>query len=373
MLLVGAGLLTRSFAALTRVRPGFDAENLLTAEFRLPAVKYGTLAQITHFVDDALAAVRAVPGVRSAAVLRSVPLTGNFGRITYALEGQPAGAVPPSTLQNTVSASFFSTMGIRLVAGRDFETRDRADAPMVAIVSEEFARRSWPGQEAVGKRVTLLGPPDNLVTVVGVVGDIKQRTLGDTTTPQLYQPYAQAGGTYYAVVVRTTGDPADLGRAVRAAIWSVDKDQPVWRVQPMAATVGAQVARPRFTLMLTAAFAVLALALATVGVYGVMSYVLVQRTREVGIRVALGAQRKQVVGMILGRGMRVVAVAAGIGLLVAWGAARFLQAQLFGVTASDPVTFATVPLVLGAVALLACYVPARRAARVDPIIALRNE
>jgi putative ABC transport system permease protein len=373
VLLIGAGLLSRSLVALQRVDPGFNPENLLTAEYRIPSAKYTTPAAIIQFHEQVLSAVRAIPGVRSAALLRSVPLTGNFGRIGYAVEGAAAVTPAPISQQNSISDQFFSTMGIKLVAGRDFDEHDRADAAPVVIVNEEFARRSWPGQSALGKRITLLGPPDQAATVVGVVANVAQIALGDPPAVQLYQPASQAPGTYNGVAVRTVEDPAQLARAVRSAIWSVDRDQPVWRVRPMAATMGAQVAQPRFTFLLTGAFALLALALATVGVYGVMSYVLVQRTREVGIRMALGAQRNQVVRLALSRGIRVLLIGTAVGLPVALGAARLLRTQLFGVGAADPLTFALVPAVLAAVTLLACYIPARRAARVDPMVALRSE
>jgi putative ABC transport system permease protein len=373
VLLIGAGLLSRSLVALQRVDPGFNPENLLTAEYRIPSAKYTTPAAIVQFHEQVLAAVRAATGVRSAALVRSVPLTGNFGRIGYAVEGAAVVTPPPVSQQNSISDQFFSTMGIRLVAGRDFDAHDRADAPPVAIVNEEFARRSWPGQSALGKRVTLLGPPDQAVTVVGVAANLAQMALADPPAAQLYQPVSQAPGTYNSVAVRTAGDPAQLAGAVRSAVWSVDRDQPVWRARPMASAMGAQVAQPRFTFLLTGAFALLALVLATVGVYGVMSYVLVQRTREVGIRMALGAQRTQVVRLALGLGVRVVLIGTAVGLPVAFGAARLLRTQLFGVGAGDPLTFTLVPAVLTAVTLLACYIPARRAARVDPMVALRSE
>jgi putative ABC transport system permease protein len=374
VLLVGAGLLARSLAALQHVDTGFDSRNLLSGEFRLPASKYRTTGEITQFLNRALDEVRRVPGVRAAALVRSVPLSGNFGLTAYEREGAPAAVVPPSALQNNVSDGFFSTLGIRFVEGRDFDATDRAETPHVAIVSEEFVRREWPGQPALGKRVKLLDAPQpEWVTVVGVVANIKQRALGDPPSAQLYQPEAQATGTFNSVVVRTDGDPAALAKAVRAAIWSVDRDQPVWRVQPMSSFLRGQTALPRFTLILTASFATLALALALVGVYGVMSYVLMQRTREVGIRMALGARRTQVVRMLLGGGARVVAVATAVGLFGAWGASQLLRKQLFGVPATDPLTFAAVPVMLAIVALLACYLPARRAARVDPTTALRSE
>jgi len=375
VLLIGAGLLTRSLAALQRVDPGFATDHLLTAEFRLPSVKYSTPERISQFMTSALAAIREVPRVRSAGFIRSMPLSGNWGGIQYAAESQGNlnTATAPAAQQNAISDGLFATMGMRLRAGRDFDARDRADAPPVAIVNEELARRTWPGQVAVGRRLRLLGPPDTWVTVVGVVGDIKQVTLGEPATPQIYQPMLQAPGIFNTVAARTDGDPASFVAAVRAAIWSVDPEQPVWKLRSMDAMLAYDLAGPRFTMLLTLAFALLALLLAAVGVYGVMSYTVAQRTREVGIRMALGARTAEVVRLVVGGGLRVVGVALVVGLGAAFGLAPLIRKQLFAVTATDPLTFIAVPLLLVGVALLACYLPARRAARVDPMVALRTE
>jgi putative ABC transport system permease protein len=375
VLLVGAGLLTRSLVALQRVRPGFDPEHLLTAEFRLPAAKYATAEQITAFMGQAIINVRAVGGVKLAALVRSVPLSGNWGRSTYVSDVHPEveAAAAPVTQQNTVTDGFFRTMGIPLLEGRDFDDRDRADGVQVAIVNRTLARHTWPGQSALGRRLKLIGPPEVWVTVVGVVGDIKQLTLGEPADDQLYQPLAQAAGIFSSLVVRTAGDPVALGTAVRAAIWAVDPQQPVWKIRSMESLVTRDVSGPKFTMLLTAAFALLALVLASVGVYGVMSYAMGQRTREVGIRMALGAQPGAVIRMLLGRGLRVVAVATALGLPASFWAARLLKTQLFDVPVTDPVTFVTVPVLLAFVAVSACFIPARRAARVDPVIALRSE
>jgi predicted permease len=280
--------------------------------------------------------------------------------------------VLPIAEQNEVSPRFFSTFGIPVLAGRDFAPADREGSPTVVVVNEELARRSWPGQSALGRRVKLVGPPDVMATVVGVAGGIRQRALGDPPAPQIYQPLSQAVAWYNSVAVRTAGDPSRLGRAVREAIWSVDRDQPVWRVRPMAAALAAQSAQPRFALTLAAAFALLALLLACVGVYGVMAQVLTERTREMGIRMALGADPGRIFRLALGRGARVVLAACGVGLAAAAGATRLLESQLFGVGAADPITLAAVAAILSAVALAACALPARRAARVDPMVSLRR-
>jgi putative ABC transport system permease protein len=375
VLLVGAGLLTRSMAALKGVDPGFDPENLLTAEFRLPATKYGTPEQIDQFMTQAITAIRAVPGIRSAALVNAVPLSGNWASTGYLPAGQPepAPGLGPTARINSVTDGFFRTMRIPLLEGREFEATDRADAPPVAIVNRELAREAWPNQSALGKRLKIFGPPDVWATVVGVVGNVKQFTLGEPTAPQVYQPKSQVSGIFASVAARTDRDPMALGDAMRAAIWSVDPEQPVWKIRSMRSLLDRDLAPQKFTMMLTGSFALLALLLAAVGVYGVMSYAVAQRTREIGIRIALGAARGQVVRMVLGRGARIIAVAAVLGLLIASGATRLLRSQLFGVAANDLLTFSAVPVALAVVALLACYLPARRAAGVDPVIALRNE
>ena len=271
-----------------------------------------------------------------------------------------------------MSDGAFQTMGIRLT-GRDFDAGDRAGAPLVVIVNEELAQRAWPGQQAIGQQLRLIGPPDTTATVVGIAGDIKQISLNEPATPQIWQPMLQTPGIFNSIAARTNGDPAALAPAVRSAIWSVDPDQPVWRMRSMDAFVQGNLAMPRFTMALTLLFALLALLLAAVGVYGVMSFAVVQRTREVGIRMALGARQAEVVRLMLRRGVAVIGIALAVGLAAALGLAPLLRSQLYGVVPFDAVTFFAVPLVLTGVALLACYLPARRAANVDPMVALRTE
>ena len=374
VLLVGAGLLARSLAALRQVEPGFQPDHLLTAEFRLPAVKYDTPEKMNQFMTSALAAIRAVPGVRQAALVNAMPLSGNWGGIQYAALDHPElnTATAPMAQLNGMSDGAFRTMGIRL-EGRDFDARDRPGAPLVVIVNEELARRTWPGRTAIGQRLRFVLSPDTTATVIGVAANVKQVTLGEPLTPQIYQPMLQAPGIFNTVAARTTGDPDALNAAVRAAIWSVDPDQPVWKMRSMEFLLRRDVAAPRFTMALTLSFALIALLLAAVGVYGTMSYAVAQRTREVGIRIALGARRVEVVRLVLRRGLAVIAIALGAGLAAALGLAPLLRRQLYGVVPLDPVTFLAVPLVLTAVALVACYLPARRAANVDPMVALRTE
>jgi putative ABC transport system permease protein len=375
VLLVGAGLLTRSLVALARVQPGFDPSHTLTLQFRLPVTKYRTPAQIADMFTRTLGEIRSVPGVQSAALVRAAPLNGNGETFPYSLGDKPA-ADPrnaPTAQVNIVSAGYFEALRIPRLAGRDFTMQDRDSAAPVAIVNTQLARRSWPSESPLGKRIRIGGPDNPWATIVGVVGTVKHFRLAEDPLDEVYLSYLQRPLIFTEAVVRTSGDPSTLSSAIRAAVWRVDRDQPVWGVRTMDLVIDRARGGPRLLVWLMAAFAVLSLVLAAVGVYGVMSYTVVRRTHEVGIRIALGAGRRQVLGMVLREGMRTIAVALLIGLLVAVAASRLLSSQLFGVSATDPVTFATVPLVLAVVAFVACYLPARRASRVDPIVALRAE
>jgi putative ABC transport system permease protein len=316
-----------------------------------------------------------VPGIRSAALLGSVPLSGNWGTTTYLPDSRtaPPDGVLPTTQVNWVTDGFFGTMGIARRQGRDFSPADRMGSTPVAIVNEALARQAWPGESPLGRQLKVIGPPDVVATVVGVVATIKQFTVTDPPAPQLYMAKTQNPGIFSSVAARTVGDPEALGDAVREAIWAVDADQPVWKIRSMRSLLERDLAPRRFTMVLASSFALLALVLAVVGVYGVMSYAVAQRTREVGIRMALGAARGEVVRMVLGDGLRLVTLATALGLAGAYGGARLIQRQLFNVPPTDPVTFASVPAALAAVAALACWLPARRAARVDPVIALQSE
>ena len=374
VLLVGAGLLARSFGRLQQVPLGLDPDRVVTAELRLPVTKYGNDTLIAEFGRQALERLRAIPGVRSAALVDAVPLSGNWGMTSFRAEGRATpDSLLPTALFNAVSDRYFGTMEIPLVMGREFGPADRLGAPAVAIVNRELARRTWPGESPLGKRITLTGPPEVEATVVGVAGNVKHLTLSRADEPQLYLPKAQNGGIFTSIAARTAGDPDAMTEAVREAIWAVDRDQPVWKIRSMASLLDRDLAPRRFTARLTAGFALLALLLALIGVYGVMSYVVAQRTREIGIRMALGVARGEVVRLVLGRGLRIVAAGIGLGLVAAYAGARAIERQLFGVAAADVATFVSVPLVLVVVAAVACWVPARRAARVDPAIALSAE
>jgi predicted permease len=374
VLLVGAGLLVRSFTRLQQVPLGLNPDHLITAELRLPMTKYTNDTLVVAFDQQMLERLRAIPGVRSAALVDAIPLSGNWAMSSFTVEGQTTpDSLVPTAQANAVSDGFFSTMEIPVVLGREFSPSDRLGAPMVAIVNQELARRTWPGESPLGKRITLPGPPEMTATVVGVVGNVKHLTLSRADEQQIYVAKAQNGGIFASIAARTAGDPDAMVEAVRQAVWAVDRDQPVWKIRSMASLLDRDLAPRRFTARLTAGFALLALLLAVIGVYGVMSYVVAQRTREIGIRMALGAGRGEVVRQVLGRGLRIVAAGTALGLVAAYAGARAIERQLFGVTAADLTTFVVVPVVLVVVAAVACLVPARRAARVDPAIALSAE
>jgi putative ABC transport system permease protein len=375
VLLVSAGLLTRSMAALSRVDPGFDPSHTLTLQFRLPVSKYKSEAQISEMFTRTLDEMRRVPGVENAALVRATPLNGNGESYPYFLADKPvadAQSAPIAQL-NVVSPGYFATMRIPRLAGRDFTTEDRADATPVAIVNEQLAHRVWPNESAIGKRIRLGGPDVKWATIVGVVKTVKHFRLSEDPLDEAYLPYMQRPLIFTEAVVRATGDAAALASSMRAAVWRVDRDQPVWRVRTMERVLDEARGGPKLTVLLMTAFAALALVLAAIGVYGVMSYAVARRTQEVGIRMALGARRTQVLVMVLREGMRTIGVALVIGLAVAAAATRLLSSQLFGIRAIDPLTFTTVPILLALVAIAACYLPALRASRVDPIVALRSE
>jgi putative ABC transport system permease protein len=320
-----------------------------------------------------IAEIRAVPGVERAALVRATPLGGNGETFPYAVEGrpEPTGNDATSLQANIVSPGYFETMVIPRRAGRDFAMTDREGAPRVVIVNDRLASRMWPRESALGKQIRIGGPDEPWATIVGVVATVKHFRLTETPIDQAYFPYLQRPLIFTEIVVRAAGDPTTVANSVRAAIWRVDRDQPVWGIRVMRRVLDGALGQPRFTMWLTASFALVALLLATIGVYGVISYSVAQRTHEVGLRMALGAEGKQVVRMIVGEGSRLVAVSLAIGLAASFGVTRLLRAQLFGIEPSDPLTFGVVTLVLGLVAIAACYLPARRASRVDPMVALR--
>ena len=375
VLLVTAGLFTRSMLAIQNIEAGFNGAHVLTAEFRLPAVTYNSDEKILQFLNAALEKLRAIPGVQSASFVDAVPLSGNSNSIPFVAEGQtePAPGAAASSGYTAISDDYFRTVQIPLLAGRDFTQDDKPGTETVIIVNKLFADQVWPGQNPIGKTVRLLMKPEVSGRVVGVVGAVKQFSLTDAPSPQMYTSKMQSSGIFASVALRTVGDPDAMANALRSAIWSVDRDQPVWKVRSLQSLVDRNVSGAKFSVQIISCFALLALFLGVIGVYGVMSFAVNQRTREVGIRMALGAQGGEVQRLMLRGGVEVIAVAVAIGVAGSLAVGKFVQSQLFDVGANDPATMVAVPIILGFVAFVACWIPARRAARVDPAITLRSE
>ena len=378
VLLIGAGLLINSFLRLRNVDPGFRADNLLTMRVVLPDAKYETMDRRSVFYTDLINRVQSLAGVRSAAVTTNLPLYRQGNSISIGIEGRPAP--PPGqeliVVTRIVSPGYFDTMSIPLLQGRQLTEQDAKTTPRAVVISETMARRYWPGEDAVGKRISLgrIRKPEDWFQVVGVVKDVRQFELTAEPKPQMYLTYRQAGFfDARDLVVKTDVDPASMAASVRKAVWEIDKDQPVSNIQTMDEILADSIARQRFSMLLLAIFAAVALVLAGVGIYGVMSYSVAQRTHEIGIRMALGAQTGAVLKLAVGYGMKLVIAGLAIGLIAAFALTRVMSTLLFGVTATDPATFTLISLLLIAVAALASYIPARRATRVNPIIALRYE
>jgi predicted permease len=373
---IGASLLIRSAVALQNVDPGFRIATLLTARMTPPRATYQDPAKTSTMYDQVLTQVAAIPGVRSAAVVDRLPLGRSaLGGLAVRVQGQAEDmtkALPMVSHYDVVSSGFFETLGIPIVAGRGFTAGDRAGMPDVALISESVARRFWPKGDAIGKRMGYPFPSE-WFTVVGIVKDVKQDSLTSTDNEVLYRPLAQASVLNASLTIRTDLPPGNLSAELRRAVASVDRNVPVSDVQTMRAIVDRSGARQTFATLLLAIFAGVALVLGVVGIYGVMSYAVAQRQREIGIRMALGASPGDARSMVLREGLGMAAAGIVVGLVAAVFASRLLAGLLFGVGRTDPLTFAAVPLLLAVVALLASYIPARRAKRVDPTTALRAD
>ena len=379
ILLIGAGLLINSFLHLRNIDPGFRAEKKLTMKIVLPEVRYADKEQRGVFYRELIRRVETLPGVVSAAVATSLPLTESGNSVGVSIEGRadPAPDRVPIVITRMISPRYFETMGIPLLKGRAFTEEDKAESPAVIVISETTARQFWPGEDALGKQLKI-GFPSNSenkwLTVIGVVKDVRQYELVVEPKPQMYLPFTQAN--FFeprALVVKTNLEPLSLAATVRKTVWEIDRDQPVSNVASMENIVSNSVARQRFSMLLLGIFASLALVLAAVGIYGVMSYSVAQRTHEIGIRMALGAQRGDVLKLTIGQGLRLVVTGVIIGLAAAFVLSRVMSSLLFGISPTDPLTFITISLVLVSVAILASYIPALRASRVDPMFALRYE
>ena len=387
ILLISGGLFLRSLWRAQQIDPGFDADRILTAPVAINLLRY-TSAQGREFYRQVVERVEALPGVESATLARAVALSGATSVRGLMIEGRDSldndlrsenggrgtPADNPNVVSvNTVGMKYFQTMGISLVRGRDFTPQDMADRPGVVIVNETFAARHFPGEEAIGHRLSVRGQRGPWLEIVGVVRDSKYIALGERATPFAYLPLAQNHETGMILHVRAAGDPANLVNAVRGEIQSLDRNLPVPGVAPMTDLLDTSLYAARMGAVLLGAFGLVALLLASVGLYGVMSFSVSRRTREIGVRMALGAQGRDVLGLVLREGMTLVGLGVGFGVLGAFAATRILAGFLYDVSTLDAATFAAIPVALAVVALAACYIPARRATKVDPMVALRYE
>jgi predicted permease len=372
VLLVGAGLLIRSFLSLVSVNPGFNPRNVLLAQISLaPVEAYGPARQ-AEFFHRALDAIHNVPGVEYAAVTDESPLA-TFQSLASGLsaEGQPetdATVVPTS-----VSADYFKALGIALIEGRLFNPGDRDAARRVAIINRTLARILFPNADPVGRRIRFGDVRDPWVAVVGVVADIRHRSLDDKMWPELFQPYEQAPSAWMSLVIKTSADPSGLIPAIRTTVAAIDRGQPLFDIDSLEQRLSNSVAQRRQRTLLLASFASIALVIAVIGVYSVMVYSVTRRTHEIGVRIALGAQRRDVLTMVVAEGLRMASMGVAIGIAGALGLTRAVSSFLYGVTATDGATFVSVCVLLISAACLAAYIPARRATKVDPMIALRHE
>ena len=379
VLLAGAALMIRSLQNLYHLDPGFRADHVLVMRTPLPRQKYEAFAPRVAFYDQVLAKVEALPGVIAAGYTTWVPLTNSGGATGITIEGKPEPAPGNVLIPNTriISRDYIRALRMRLVEGRLFESRDAAGTLPVALVNQTMAKNYWPGENPIDKKFKVGGYNEKSpwITVIGIVGDVHQAGLDVAARPEMYLPYQQQdfGFEPEYLAVRTSGEPIAIAEIVRQQIWSVDKEQPVAGVMPLEDLVDENLASRRMQASLLSGFAGLALLLVTLGIYAVLSFAVTQRTQEIGVRVALGAQPRDVLRMIFSQGFKLFLIGAALGLAAALALSRALQHLLFGVSAYDPASFAGVTILLAAVALLACYVPARRATRVDPLIALRYE
>ncbi|MBI3405067.1 MAG: ABC transporter permease [Acidobacteria bacterium] len=374
VLLIGAGLLARSFVRLLDVKPGFHPENLTTMWLSFSGQKYskaGTMAQVT---EQLIARIEAMPGIQGVAASNDLPLEGQDTNGDPTIEGAPPAPPGQEIMvgQHLANPGFFRAMGIPLLQGRELSARDVSGVPSVAVVNDAMAQKFWPGQNPIGKKFRLMHR-EGWEEVVGVVGNVKHNGLGQPTSLDVYEPVSQNPWGYLCLIIRTSGDRGALIAAVRREAQALDPDLPVHGVRPMEQVIAETVSSRKLTLTLIGVFASVALQLAAVGIYGVMAYAVTQRTHEIGIRMALGARREDVLKLILGQGMALTLGGVFLGLAGSYGLTRLMTSLLFSTSASDPGTFAGVSVFLIAVALLACYIPARRALRVNPIIALRYE
>jgi putative ABC transport system permease protein len=376
VLLAGAGLLLKSFVRLLSADEGFDPHHVLTMQIFLPATRYGKPAERDAFVTQTLTNIAALPGVQSSCVVTRLPLNPGGSSRGIMIEGR---TYTPDRQEETItpnysviSPGFFATLRIPLLAGREFDARDDAQSPRVFIINRAMARTFRPNENPVGKRIRM-GTDEKWSEIVGVVGDVRQHQLGEAPSPMLYAPYAQDPWPFMDIAVRTAQEPEGVAPDVERAVQATDKDEPVYNIRTMDEVVSRSLSSRRFNLVLLGSFAGLALFLTAIGIFGLISFAVAQRTHEIGVRMALGARREDVVKLVVFHGMRLALAGVALGMAGALGLTRFLSSLLYQVRPTDAVTLSGVALILAVVALAACYLPARRATKVDPLVALRYE
>ena len=374
LLLVSAGLLIRSFDNLLRIDVGFKPQQLLSLEYRIPRNKYNNSTTQWNFHRQVTEQVGQIPGVTSVALVRGLPFSGNGGTTAIILPDRelPEKGKEPEVLFNTVTPNYFETIGIPLLKGRTFGNEDQANATPVMVVNQFMAERYWPGVDPVGKQIKFV-EDGSTATIVGVVGNAKQFYIDEAQRSQVYSVYSQTPGIFATLVIRTTVEPLSIAEQVRQAVWKVDPDQPMWKIRTAEYLVTRNLSDRKFLMALMGIFAGIALLLSMVGLYGVISYLVNQRTQEIGIRMALGAQSAQILRMVLQQGMFLVCAGVVVGVVASILLTRLMSQLLYQISATDPVTFGTIVVLLIVVAFLACYLPALRATRVDPMVALRYE
>ena len=375
LLLVGAGLMLKSFLLLQRTSPGFSPDNLLTSRVFLNTDDYPEPQQKAAFFHQALQQLQTIPGVQSVGATTALPLSGSSNNFRFSVDGRvaPASAEKSQAQYRAISPDYFRTMGIPLLQGREFTDRDAANAPGVVVINETMARRVFPDGDALGKHLTITYGKPTLREVVGIVGDVKHLRLNEEAKPEMYVPYPQNPWSSMTFVVRAAIPPDELVSTVRQRIWSVNKNQPIDKILTMNQILYESVAQPRLSAFLLGVFAAMAFLLSAVGIYGVMSYLVSQRTHEMGIRMALGARSADIFRLIIKQGMTNVLIGIAVGLILSLIATRILSGLLYGISATDPVTIIQASLLLVGTALLACIIPARQATRSDPLTALRTE
>jgi putative ABC transport system permease protein len=375
ILLIGAGLMVKSFWALTHVAPGFRSDSILTARLSLARSRYPDNRTIAAFERELLATLRAKPGVQSAGLTTYLPLSGLDNGWSFVIEGRPP--LPLGTYNmaqyRPASAGYFEAIGIPLLRGRFLAPADTADSPWVTVINDSMAREYWGGQDPIGRRLQF--GSERWRTVIGVVGDVRHEGLDGETKPEMYVPMEESPNTESSptIVIHTALDTGAAAAELRDAVAAIDQHMPVDQIQTMEQLVSGSVAQPRFRMVILAAFSMLALVMASIGIYAVMNYLVIQRTREFGIRVSMGATRADVLRLVLGRAAALIGVGTCLGLAGSVGLARLIAKLLFGTAPLDPLTFAAAPALLAAVAFAASYLPAWRATRVDPMVALRYE